>query len=133
MVEKHFPESSKKKVLAMIDNISAVFKERVQELEWMSDSTKQKALDKLASFTYKIGYPDEWEDYSSVEINNNTLLENVRNINYFNYKDMVERLGKTVDKTEWGMTPQTINAYYNPLYNEIVFPAADLTTTILQS
>jgi len=125
-VNKHFPEESKQKVLDLIDNIAEVFKERVETLEWMSDSTKLKALDKLANFTYKIGYPDEWEDYSSVDINNNTLLQNIFNMNYFGYKDQVERLGKPVDKKEWGMTPQTINAYYNPTMNEIVFPAAIL-------
>jgi putative endopeptidase len=125
-VEKHFPEESKQKVLDLIGNINKVFKERVQNLDWMSDSTKTKALEKLSKFTYKIGYPDKWEDYSSVDINASTLVQNVMNINYFEYKKNVGRLGKPIDKQEWGMTPQTINAYYNPTMNEIVFPAAIL-------
>lgn len=125
-VEKHFPEESKQKVLDLIGNINKVFKERVQKLDWMSDSTKTKALEKLSKFTYKIGYPDKWEDYSSVDINASTLLQNVMNVNYFEYKKNVGRLGKPIDKDEWGMTPQTINAYYNPTMNEIVFPAAIL-------
>lgn len=125
-VEKHFPEESKQKVLDLIGNINKVFKERVQKLDWMSDSTKTKALEKLSKFTYKIGYPDKWEDYSSVNIDASSLLQNVMNLNYFEYKKNVGRLGKPIDKQEWGMTPQTINAYYNPTMNEIVFPAAIL-------
>lgn len=125
-VEKHFPEASKQKVLDLIGNISATFSERVQKLDWMSDSTKIKALEKLNKFTYKIGYPDKWKDYSSVEIKTNTLAQNVMNMNYYKYKENVNKLGKPIDKTEWGMNPQTINAYYNPTMNEIVFPAAIL-------
>ena len=125
-VEKHFPESSKQKVLDLIGNISATFSERVQKLDWMSDSTKSKALDKLGKFTYKIGYPDNWKDYSSVNINSTSLAQNVMNMNYHKYKENVNKLGKPIDKTEWGMYPQTINAYYNPTMNEIVFPAAIL-------
>ena len=125
-VEKHFPEESKQKVLALIGNISAVFQERVKKLDWMSDSTKTKALEKLSKFTYKIGYPDKWKDFSSIDIKPNTLLENVMNANYYDYKDNIDKLGKPIDKGEWGMYPQTINAYYNPTMNEIVFPAAIL-------
>lgn len=125
-VEKHFPEESKQKVLDLIGNISATFEERVQALDWMSDSTKTKALEKLGKFTYKIGYPDKWKDYSSVDINAKTLAQNVMNMNYYEYLDNVNRLGKPIDKDEWGMNPQTINAYYNPTMNEIVFPAAIL-------
>ncbi len=125
-VEKHFPKESKQKVLDLIGNINKVFKERVQTLDWMSDSTKTKALDKLSKFTYKIGYPDKWEDYSSVEITSKTLAQNVMNMTYFEYKKNVNRLGQPIDKDEWGMHPQTINAYYNPTMNEIVFPAAIL-------
>jgi len=125
-VEKHFPESSKQKVLELIGNISATFSERVKKLDWMSDSTKTKALDKLGKFTYKIGYPDKWKDYSSVDINSTSLAQNVMNMNYHKYKENVNKLGKPIDKTEWGMNPQTINAYYNPTMNEIVFPAAIL-------
>jgi len=125
-VEKHFPEASKQKVLDLIGNINKVFKERVQQLDWMGEETKAKAMDKLSKFTYKIGYPDKWEDYSSVDINSNTLATNVMNMTYFEYKKNVNRLGQPIDKDEWGMTPQTINAYYNPAMNEIVFPAAIL-------
>jgi len=125
-VEKHFPEESKQKVLDLIANINTVFKERVQKLDWMSEETKVKAMEKLSKFTYKIGYPDKWEDYSSVDINANTLAQNVMNMNYFEYKKNVNRLGQPIDRDEWGMTPQTINAYYNPTMNEIVFPAAIL-------
>jgi putative endopeptidase len=125
-VEKHFPEASKQKVLDLIGNINTVFKERVQKLEWMSEETKAKAMEKLSKFTYKIGYPDKWENYSSVDIQANTLAQNVMNMNYFEYKKNANRLGQPIDKDEWGMNPQTINAYYNPTMNEIVFPAAIL-------
>ena len=125
-VEKHFPEESKQKVMDLIGNINTVFKERVEKLEWMGDATKAKALDKLSKFTYKIGYPDNWKDFSSIEISNNTLAQNVMNVNNFGYTENVEKLGQPIDKGEWGMNPQTINAYYNPRMNEIVFPAAIL-------
>lgn len=125
-VEKHFPEESKQMVLDMIHNISDVFKERVQQLDWMSDETKSKALEKLSKFNYKIGYPDKWKDYSAVDIQSNTLVQNVMNMNYHNYKENIDRLGKPIDKDEWGMNPQRINAYYSPIMNEIVFPAAIL-------
>jgi putative endopeptidase len=125
-VEKHFPEESKQMVLDMINNISAVFKERVQQLDWMSEETKIKALEKLSKFNYKIGYPDKWKDYSSVDIQPNTLVQNVINMNYFEYKENIDKLGKPIDKDEWGMNPQRINAYYSSTMNEIVFPAAIL-------
>lgn len=125
-VDKHFPEESKQKVLDLIGNINKVFKERVQKLEWMGEETKAKALDKLSKFTYKIGYPDKWEDYSSVDIKANALAENAMNMNVFEYNKNIAKLGQPIDKDEWGMTPQTINAYYNPTMNEIVFPAAIL-------
>ena len=125
-VEKHFPEEQKKRVLGYIHNIAGVFKERVQKLDWMSDSTKTKALDKLSKFVYKIGYPDKWKDYSSIEIVKDNFVQNMMNVRAFEYAEMVAKIGKPVDKTEWGMTPQTINAYYNPTMNEIVFPAAIL-------
>ena len=125
-VENHFPEESKQKVLDLIGNINTVFKERVQKLDWMGEETKAKAMEKLSKFTYKIGYPDKWEDYSSVDITSNTLANNIMNMNYFEYKKNVNRIGQPIDKGEWGMNPQTINAYYNPTMNEIVFPAAIL-------
>lgn len=125
-VEKHFPEESKQKVLDLIGNINKVFKERVQKLEWMGEQTKAKALEKLSKFTYKIGYPDKWEDYSSVDIKADALAENAMNMNAFEYNKNIAKLGQPIDKGEWGMNPQTINAYYNPTMNEIVFPAAIL-------
>jgi len=125
-VEKHFSEESKQMVLDMIHNISDVFKERVQQLDWMSDETKSKALEKLSKFNYKIGYPDKWKDYSSVDIQANALVQNVMNMNYHNYKENIDKLGKPIDKDEWGMNPQRINAYYSSTMNEIVFPAAIL-------
>ena len=92
----------------------------------MGEDTKAKAMEKLSKFTYKIGYPDKWEDYSSVDISANTLAQNVMNMNYFEYKKNVGRLGKPIDKDEWGMNPHRVNAYYNSSKNEIVFPAGIL-------
>ncbi len=125
-VEKYFPEEQKQRVLGYIHNIGEVFKERVKNLDWMSDSTKTKALDKLSKFTYKIGYPDKWKNFTSIVIVKDNFVQNMMNVHAYEYADMMSKLGKPVDKTEWGMTPQTINAYYNPTMNEIVFPAAIL-------
>ncbi|MFZ4520076.1 MAG: M13 family metallopeptidase [Bacteroidales bacterium] len=123
---KYFPESSKKKVTEMIENVRNVYRERIDKLTWMSAPTKEKAKKKLAAFTWKIGYPDKWKDYSSIDIQPDKLIENSMNINLWEHNDMVARNGKPVDKSEWGMSPQTINAYNNPTNNEIVFPAAIL-------
>ncbi len=125
-VEKYFPPSAKKYMEGLVDNLQKAYAERVQSIDWMGDSTKTKALDKLNSITKKIGYPDTWEDYSSITITPNSLVENLQNISVWKYNDEVEKLGKPVDKTEWGMTPATVNAYYNPSFNEIVFPAGIL-------
>ncbi len=92
----------------------------------MSAETKDKAMQKLNAFTYKVGYPDEWEDYSKLEIVDNSYIQNIMNAREFGYNEMLDKLGKPVDKTEWGMSPQTVNAYYNPSNNEIVFPAGIL-------
>ncbi|WP_212001720.1 M13 family metallopeptidase [Chitinophaga sp. HK235] len=124
--KKYFPESSKEKVSQMIENVRKVYGERIDKLTWMSDSTKQMAHKKLASFTYKIGYPDKWKDYSSIHIDKGTLLENAVSAMLWEHKDNIDKIGKPVDKSEWGMTPQTVNAYYNPLNNEVVFPAGIL-------
>src|SRR4029453_13562764 len=99
---------------------------RIENLEWMSADTKQKALAKWATFTPKIGYPDKWRDWSGLATSRDTSIGNVIAANPFNYKFELGKIGKPTDKTEWGMTPQTVNAYYNPLQNEIVFPAAIL-------
>lgn len=124
--KKYFPESSKEKVSKMIENVRTVYGERIDKLTWMSDSTKQMARKKLASFTYKIGYPDKWKDYSAIQIDKGTLLENAISAILYGHKENIDKIGKPVDKSEWGMTPQTVNAYYNPLNNEVVFPAGIL-------
>ncbi|MBO9729316.1 MAG: M13 family metallopeptidase [Chitinophaga sp.] len=124
--KKYFPESSKQKVSEMIENVRKVYGERIDKLTWMGDSTKVMARKKLASFTYKIGYPDKWKDYSSINIDKGKLLENVIAASLYEHKENIDKIGKPVDKSEWGMTPQTVNAYYNPLNNEVVFPAGIL-------
>lgn len=125
-VAEYFPESSKKDVEALIENLRTAYIDRVSKLDWMSDETKAKATEKLKAFTYKIGYPDKWKDYSSVTIKGNALLENMFAMDEWSANENLSKLGKPVDKTEWGMTPQTINAYYNPVNNEVVFPAGIL-------
>ena len=126
-VSRYFPESSKKKMVALVENLRTALGEHIAQLEWMSDETKAKAQEKLAAFTVKIGYPDKWKDYSTLDINpENTYYENLRNASAWYVKDNLDKLGKPTDKTEWGMTPQTVNAYYNPTTNEICFPAAIL-------
>ena len=124
--EKYFPASSRKKVEDMIENVRTVYGEHIKALTWMSEETKVKALEKLALFTTKIGYPDTWKDYSMVEIKPNTLLQNTMNLIEWRSNDNLVRIGKPVDPKEWGMTPQTVNAYYNPSMNEVVFPAGIL-------
>ncbi len=125
-VKVAFSPEAKAKMEVLVDNLSAALKNRIQNLAWMSDETKEKALAKLATFTPKIGYPDKWRDFSGLSTSRDSYLGNVRAANEFNYKFALSKIGKPVDKTEWGMTPQTVNAYYNPLANEIVFPAAIL-------
>jgi len=124
--KKYFPESSKQKVSDMIENVRKVYGERIDKLTWMGDSTKVMARKKLASFTYKIGYPDKWKDYSSINIEPGTLIENVMAAALYAHQEALNKIGKPVDKSEWFMTPQTVNAYYNPLNNEVVFPAGIL-------
>lgn len=126
-VSRYFPESSKQKMVALVENLRTALGEHIDGLEWMSDETKARAREKLAAFTVKIGYPDKWKDYSSLEINpEKTYYENLRSASAWYVKDNLDKLGKPTDKTEWGMTPQTVNAYYNPTTNEICFPAAIL-------
>ena len=126
-VNRYFPESSKQKMVTLVENLRTALGEHIDALEWMSYTTKARAREKLAAFTVKIGYPDKWKDYSSLEINPaNTYYENLRNASAWYVKDNLDKLGKPTDKTEWGMTPQTVNAYYNPTTNEICFPAAIL-------
>lgn len=124
--EKYFPPSSRKKVEDMIENVRTVYGEHIKALAWMGEETKQKALGKLAAFTTKIGYPDAWKDYSMVDIRPDRLLENTMNLTEWRTNDNLARIGKPVDRNEWFMTPQTVNAYYNPSQNEVVFPAGIL-------
>jgi len=123
-VEKAFSPESKRRVNEMVDNLMAVYKERITGLDWMSETTKQKALTKLAAFNRKLGYPDKWRDYSSLEIGKESFYRNSSNAQLYKFNRMIAKLGKPIDKTEWGISPQTVNAYYNPQKNEIVFPAA---------
>ena len=125
-VERHFPEESKADVRQMVENLRTVFKERVRQLDWMSEETKLKALEKLDAFNMKIGYPDKWTDYSSLEITADNQVQNIMNTREFNFKEMMAKLGQPVDKDEWFMSPQTVNAYYSSSQNEIVFPAGIL-------
>lgn len=127
-VEKYFPESSKKRMLDLVHNLQTALGQRIQESTWMSAETKVKAQDKLNNFIIKIGYPDKWRDYSGLQVNDSlSLYENLGNISAYFLQDAISRkVNKPVDKSEWDMTPQTINAYYNPSTNEICFPAAIL-------
>jgi putative endopeptidase len=125
-VKKYFNEEAKKRVLDLVNNLQKSFENRINNLDWMSDSTKQKAKEKLYSITKKIGYPDKWRDYSKVTIDKNKYLENVLSLRRNEYEFQLAKLNKPVDKSEWGTTPSTVTAYYNPFYNEIVFPAGIL-------
>lgn len=125
-VEKHFPASSKARMQELVNNLLLAYKQSIETLPWMGEATKKEALAKLAKFTPKIGYPDKWRDYSALTIKRDSLIDNIRATRAFNYQRMIDRLGKPVDRAEWGMSPQTVNAYYNPRQNEIVFPAAIL-------
>ncbi len=127
-VEKYFPESSKQRMLELVHNLQVALAQRIDEATWMGAETKAQAKDKLENFIVKIGYPDKWRDYSGLQIDDSlSLYENMGNVSEFFLKDMVDRkVNKPVDKDEWLMTPQTINAYYNPTTNEICFPAAIL-------
>ena len=125
-VEKYFPAEAKTRMTELVGNLQKALGERIQNLDWMSDATKAKALEKLSTFTVKIGYPDKWKDYSTLEIKNDSYYENLKRATQWYYADMMSRYGKPVDRTEWGMTPQTVNAYYNPTTNEICFPAGIL-------
>ncbi|TIK67508.1 peptidase [Stenotrophomonas maltophilia] len=125
-VKVAFSPEAKAKMEELVKNLAAALKDRIQGLSWMSEETKAKAIAKWETFTPKIGYPDKWRDWSGLQTQRDSFLGNVRAANEFNYKFNLSKIGKPVDKTEWGMTPQTVNAYYNPLQNEIVFPAAIL-------
>ncbi len=125
-VQVAFPPESKARMEQLVKNLSEALKGRIEALAWMSPDTRKKALEKWATFTPKIGYPDKWRDWAGLETSRDSYLDNVLAANEFNYKWNLGKIGKPVDKTEWGMSPQTVNAYYNPQQNEIVFPAAIL-------
>jgi putative endopeptidase len=125
-VEKYFPPEAKEKMKLLVANLIEAYRVDIQALDWMSAATKTKALEKLAKFTPKIGYPDKWRDYTKLEIKPDDLIGNEHRVAAFAWNYQLSKLGKPVDRTEWGMTPQTVNAYYNPGMNEIVFPAAIL-------
>ncbi|MBD5172462.1 MAG: M13 family metallopeptidase [Bacteroidales bacterium] len=126
-VEQYFPESSKEYMVNLVENLRTALGKHIIDLPWMTNETKLQAIKKLNSITVKIGYPDKWKDYSKLEIDPNlSYYENLHNASLWAFDRQMEKWGKPVDRTEWGMTPQTINAYYNPLFNEIVFPAGIL-------
>jgi endothelin-converting enzyme/putative endopeptidase len=125
-VEKHFSPLAKKRMNELVGNLLRAFEQRIEKLEWMGNGTKAQAKEKLALFTPKIGYPDKWKDYSSVQIVRDDIVGNLGRIAEFEHQYALNKLGKPIDRTEWYMPPQTVNAYYNPLMNEIVFPAAIL-------
>ncbi|MDE6384298.1 MAG: M13 family metallopeptidase [Paramuribaculum sp.] len=126
-VEKYFPASSKEYMLGLVENLRTALGKHIINLSWMSDETKLNALKKLAAFTVKIGYPDQWKDYTTMQIDPSlSYYQNMHNVGMWHQREHLAKWGKPVDRSEWGMTPQTVNAYYNPLANEIVFPAAIL-------
>lgn len=125
-VEKYFPQEAKERMLELVGNLKIALGESIKNLDWMSAPTKEKALEKLNAIVVKVGYPNKWLDYSSIEITDHNYLQNSWNCDAFNYHDNLNKIGKPVDREEWGMTPQTVNAYYSPNMNEIVFPAAIL-------
>ncbi|SFF70830.1 Predicted metalloendopeptidase [Duganella sp. CF458] len=125
-VEQHFPAANKARMEELVKNLLAAYKDSIDKLPWMSAKTKTEAQTKLAKFTPKIGYPNKWRDYSALTIDRNDLVGNVTRATEFAVQKELDKLGKPIDRDEWGMTPQTVNAYYNPELNEIVFPAAIL-------
>lgn len=125
-VQRHFPESAKQQMEALVENLRTALAESIEQLDWMSEQTKEEAMEKLAAFRPKIAYPDEWRDLSSIAINRDNLFANAQNVREYFYEDNLSRLGKPTNREEWGMTPQTVNAYYNSSFNEIVFPAGIL-------
>jgi putative endopeptidase len=125
-VERHFPESAKQQMDELVENLRAALRQSIEQNDWMGPDTKEEAYRKLEAFRPKIAYPDKWKDFSELEIRRDDLFGNAQRVREFNYSDEVSRLGKPTDREEWGMTPQTVNAYYNPSFNEIVFPAGIL-------
>ncbi len=125
-VKEHFPESSKKQMGVLVENLRAAFKDGIDGLEWMGDDTKEQAQYKLSKFNPKIGYPDKWETYKGLKVDSDDLIGTIQSARKWSWEDSISQLGQPIDRGEWGMTPQTVNAYYNSILNEIVFPAAIL-------
>ena len=125
-VKRHFPEQSKVMMGELVGNVKEALRSRIHKLEWMTDETKAAAEEKMDAFTTKIGYPEKFEEYAGLEITDGDLFDNIQSVRVYSRAKAIAELDKPVDRTEWGMTPQTVNAYYNPLFNEIVFPAAIL-------
>ncbi len=125
-VERHFPESAKEQMQDLVENLRAALRQSIEQNDWMGPLTKEEAYLKLEAFRPKIAYPDVWEDLAAIEITRDSLFDNARNVREFRYRDEIERIGQPTDREEWGMTPQTVNAYYNSSFNEIVFPAGIL-------
>ena len=125
-VEKYFPAAAKERMVQLVKNLQTALGERIQNLEWMGDSTKAKAIEKLNSFYVKVGYPDKWRDYTALDVEKDSYWANVKRATKFELDYELAKAGKPVDRDEWGMTPQTVNAYYNPTTNEICFPAGIL-------
>ena len=125
-VEKYFPAEAKKRMLDLVNNLKEALKSRIENLKWMGDATKKEAVAKLAKMNIKVGYPDKWIDYSSLTITKESYFKNIMAASHFEFLRDLNKIGKPVDRAEWGMTPQTVNAYYSPNMNEIVFPAAIL-------
>ncbi len=125
-VEKYFPAAAKERMMKLVENLQKALGERIKALDWMSEETKARALEKLAAIYVKVGYPDQWRDYSGLEVRNDSYWNNILRSNEFDFDYMLAKAGQPVDKKEWLMTPQTVNAYYNPTTNEICFPAGIL-------
>ncbi len=125
-VEKYFTPEAKKRMLDLVNNLQSVYHKRIENLDWMSPETKKRAVEKLNAFVKKIGYPDKWKNYDDVQISKDAFYDNLVSIARHDYKEMIKKVNKPVDRTEWIMTPPTVNAYYNPTFNEIVFPAGIL-------
>jgi putative endopeptidase len=125
-VQKYFRPEAKERMVNLVENLRKAYAERIKQLDWMSPETKEEALKKLAGFRPKIGYPDKWKDYTGLVVDKGELFQNYERSNIYEYQREIAKLGKPIDRDEWFMTPQTINAYYNPSMNEVVFPAAIL-------
>ncbi|HEY7796910.1 MAG TPA: M13-type metalloendopeptidase, partial [Microbacteriaceae bacterium] len=125
-VERHFKPEAKAQMDKLVQYLIEAYRQSIEQLDWMTDETKQRALEKLSKFNPKIGYPEKWKDYSSIVINKDDLVENVRQLNAWEFEYEAKKIGSSVDRDEWHMSPQTVNAYFNPGFNEIVFPAAIL-------